>query len=97
MTNVDWYFMVFNALWIIGLSLLIAVLSYASYFATQQKKQFKQALEIHACRNIGLLGLVIFCIGLAGGVSAIWERIAWAALAIIFAYQACQAGKTIKS
>jgi hypothetical protein len=94
MTNVNWFFMSFNALWILGLGLTVASLSYASYLATQQKKQFKQALEIHACRNIGLLGLVIFCIGLAGGVSAIWEKITWAVLAIIFAYQTWQAGKT---
>jgi TRAP-type C4-dicarboxylate transport system permease large subunit len=94
MTNVDWPFLGFNALWILGLGLMIASLSYASYLATQQKEHFKQVLKMPACRKLGLLGLVIFCIGLAGGVSAIWERIVWAVLAIIFTYQAWQAGKT---
>jgi hypothetical protein len=94
MTNFDCFFMVFNALWILGLGFIIASLSYASFQAAQQKKQFKQALKMPACRKLGLLGLVIFCIGLAGGVSAIWERIVWAVLAIIFTYQAWLAGKT---
>ena len=56
MTNVDWFFMGFNALWILGLGLIIASLSYASYLATQQKKQFNQATEIAGLSKIRVAG-----------------------------------------
>jgi hypothetical protein len=39
------------------------------------------------------LGLVFFCLGWAGGVSAVWERLLWAVLALMFVLQTWQARK----
>ena len=90
---IDWYSVGFGALWILGLGLVVAALSFANYLAGQHKWRFKQALEMPACRIMLHLGLVFFCLGWAGGVSAVWERLLWAVLALIFVVQAWQARK----
>ena len=90
---IDWYSVGFGALWILGLGLVTAALSFANYLASQQKRRFRQALEMPACRIMIDLGLVFFCVGLAGGVSAVWERLLWAVLALVFALQTWQARK----
>ena len=93
MRMIDWYSVGFGALWIFGLGLVTAALSFAYYIASHQKWRFKQALTMPACRIMIDLGLVFFCLGWAGGVSVVWERLLWAVLALIFAVQAWQARK----
>ena len=90
---IDWYSVGFGALWIFGMGLMTATLSFANYLASQQKRRFKQVLEMPACRIIINLGLVFFCLGWAGGMSAIWERLLWAVLALMFALHTWQARK----
>jgi len=96
---IDWYSVGFSALWIFGIGLVTAALSFANYLASQQKLRFKQAcllrqaLEMSACRIMINLGLVFFCLGRAGSVPAVWERLLWAVLALMFALQAWQAKK----
>lgn len=90
---IDWYSFGFGALWILGLGLVTAALSFANYLASQQKRRFRQALEMAACRIMIDLGLVFFCLGWAGSVSAVWERLLWAVLALMFALQTWQARK----
>jgi hypothetical protein len=94
---IDWYLVGFGALWILGLGLVTASLSFAYYLASQQKQRFRQALEIPSCRIMISLGLVFFCLGLAGGVSAVWERLLWAVLALMFALQTWLARKMSKA
>jgi len=90
---IDWYSVGFGALWIFGLGLVTAALSFAYYSASQKKRRFRQALEMHACRIMINLGLVFFCLGLTGSVSTVWQRIVWAILALIFAVWTWQARK----
>lgn len=93
MRMIDWYSVGFGALWILGMGIVTAALSFANYMASQQKRRFRQALEMPAYRIMIDLGLVFFCLGWAGNLSAIWERILWAVLALMFAAQAWQARK----
>jgi hypothetical protein len=90
---IDWYSVGFGALWILGLGLVTTALSFANYLVSQQKRRFKQALAMPSCRIMIDLGLVFFCLGWAGSVSVVWERLLWAVLALIFAVQAWQARK----
>ena len=87
---IDWYSVGFGALWIFGLGLEVAALSFANYLASQQKRRFRQELEMPACRIMIDLGLVFFCLGWTGSVSSTWERIVWAVLALIFAVRIWQ-------
>jgi hypothetical protein len=90
---IDWYSVGFGGLWIFGLGLEVAALSFANYMAGQQKRRFRQVLEMPACRMIIDVGLVFFCLGLTGSVSVTWERIVWAVLALLFGVQTWQARK----
>ena len=90
---IDWVVVGFGALWILGLGLVVATLSFANYLASQQKRRFGQALEMPACRIMIDLGLVFFCLGWTGSVSGTWGRIVWAVLALIFAVRTWQARK----
>jgi hypothetical protein len=90
---IDWVVVGFGALWILGLGLVVATLSFANYLASQQKRRFRQVLEMPACQIMIDLGLVFFCLGWTGCMSAVWERLFWAVLALIFAVQTWQARK----
>jgi hypothetical protein len=90
---IDWVSVGFGGLWILGLGLLTAALSFANYSANQPKRRLRQVLDIPACRIMIDLGLVFFCLGWAGGVSVVWERLLWAVLALIIAVHAWQGRK----
>ena len=91
---IDWYSVGFSALWILGLGLMVATLSFTYYQAGQQKQRFRQALEIPTCRIMIGMGLVFFTLGWTGSVSSTWERIVWAVLALLFMVLTWQATKT---
>jgi hypothetical protein len=92
---IDWYLVGFSALWIFGVGLVTAALSFANYLASQQRRRFRQALETPACRVMIDLGLLFFCLGWAGRVLTVWERLLWALLGIMFAVRIWQTGKII--
>jgi hypothetical protein len=93
---IDWYSVGFGVLWIFGLALVTASLSFAYYLADQQKRRFSQVLDMPVYQIWVNLGLVLFCLGWLGAVSALWERIAWGVLALIFVMQTWLAKKKSK-
>ncbi len=90
---IDWVAVGFGALWIFGLSLVTAALSFANSLASQQEQRFRQVLERPVYQIMINLGLVLFCLGWTGGVPAVWERLLWVVLALLFALQVWQAAK----
>ena len=89
---IDWYSIIFNALWIIGLGFEVAGLSFADYVANQQKRPFRKVLGTSPCGLMIDLGFMLFCLGwtgLAGG----WERIIWGMLTLIFMVRTWQKRK----
>jgi hypothetical protein len=90
---IDWYSASFSALWITGLGFVTAGLSIANFIGIRQNIRFKQAIEMPPCRTMIGLGLVFFCLGLAGSVSTVWEHLLWAILALIFALQSWRTRK----
>ncbi len=93
---IDWVSVGFGALWIFGLALVTAALSSANYLAghlSRQQRRFSQTLELPVYRVMIALGLVFFCLGWAGSVSALWERLLWVVLALLFTLQIWQARK----
>ena len=91
---IDWVLVGFGALWILGLGVALAALSYANYLAGQDKRPFVQVLSLPGYQIVINLGLALFCTGWAGSVSTGWERLLWIVLALLFAWQAWQVGKT---
>ena len=84
---IDWYSLIFNAIWILGLGFLTAGLSMAVYVKSQMNWRLERALKAPSCRRMIGLGLVFFCLGQTGGVATLWERILWIVLALVFGLQ----------
>ena len=84
-----------NALWIAGLALALAALSYTDW---QRKlaappRSLRQALNTPGFQAAFTLGLVLFCVGVALGDQPWWQRILWAVLAVASAWLALTAWK----
>jgi hypothetical protein len=90
---IDWYSVVFSALWIVGLGIVIAGLSLAYYLANKHNIRFRQAFEISAYKTKLGLGMVCFCAGQAGG-AVLWGRLVWIALVLFFVLQTIHDRKT---
>lgn len=91
MTQIDWAGVARNALWIVGLSVVLASWSWAGWLAHTQHIGLRKALEQAALQASFSLGLLLFSAGLAWGATQIWERIAWSIIAIVFVWQAIAA------
>jgi len=90
---IDWVSVGFGTLWVLGLGIVTATISFAYYLASQNNQRFKRVMEIPACHFMINLGLILFCVGVAGGVSEVWERLLWAVMALMFMFQIWQARK----
>ena len=90
MTNldlIDWRLVGFSALWISGLSVLLAAFSFADYTASQRRLRTRDVLRWPSYQAALCAGLVLFCLGLVGSAHAWWAQVLWGALAVAFAYQ----------
>ncbi len=88
---IDWGLVSFSALWIVGLSIILAACSFADYNAAEQRLRTRTVLRGPSYQAAINAGLVLFCLGLMGSSRAWWEQLLWSALAITFAYLAIAA------
>jgi hypothetical protein len=85
---IDLWFVASNSLWILGLSILLAVLSWASWAASLSEDArgmpaFRAALARPGAQRAAWLGAALFCAGMAATGRGWWERVLWGALALI--------------
>lgn len=88
MQLIDWPGVVRNALWILGLSIVLAAWSYVWWDAGQRRVRWRHAFNWPLLHVPVSLGFLIFVISLCWSGRTIWERVAWAILALAFAWQA---------
>ncbi len=88
---IDWRLVSFSALWIAGLSLILAACSFADYSAAERHLRTRTVLRQPGYQAAINAGLVLFCLGLMGSSRTWWEQVLWGALAIAFAYLALTA------
>ena len=81
---IDWGALAANALWIIGLGLALAGLSFAGFEASSQQVKLAQVLSQRRFDLTLNLAGIIFCSGLAAASSQLLEIILWVVLAILF-------------
>jgi hypothetical protein len=84
---IDWLNLFSNSLWILGLALALATLSYASWEASLHKEKFRSRLNRAPIQAALSLAGVLFCAGLAATSDSTLEIVLWAALAAAFAAQ----------
>ena len=84
---IDWVGLASNALWILGLTVGLATMSYASWQASIHKEKFTTRLKwIPIQISLNLAGL-LFSAGLAATSDARLEIVLWTVLALAFAAQ----------
>jgi len=84
---IDWRLVGFSALWLSGLSVILAAFSFGDYTASQRRLRTRQVLGWPGYQAAFNAGLVLFCLGLAGTAPALWQQLLWAVLAVAFGYQ----------
>lgn len=88
MNSIDWFGVFSNALWIVGLAVALAAVSYADWRRRLRhpRQTLRQALGRPAFQAAWSLGLLLVCVGLALTSEPWWQRLLWAALAVAFVY-----------
>lgn len=85
-----------GALWVLGLGIVLATFSYASWWASFYQAGLRRAWGRPAFTLPLDLGLALVCAGFAVAGREWWEWLLWGALAVLFAAQAGYAGWRIK-
>lgn len=88
---IDWRLLGFSALWLSGLALLLAAVSFADYAAHARQTKTRAVLGEPGYQVALNAGLLLFCLGLVGSAQNWWEQALWLLLAAAFAYQGWQA------
>lgn len=76
-----------NSLWIVGLAVILATLSWANGAALAEGLRFRKVWSRKAVRGAAYLGLTLFCVGLAATASTWWEQLLWSLLALSWSVQ----------
>ena len=74
---IDWYSVAANSLWILGLAVLLATLSYSDWKRSVEKRSLRSVLGEFTpslCINFGLF---LFCSGLLATSTTWWETAGW--------------------
>jgi hypothetical protein len=80
-----------NSLWILGLAVLLAALSWARWIASTERSRLRVVLKRPPVQIALDVGLFLFCAGLAATGRAWWERVLWGLLAAAWVFQAWSA------
>jgi putative inorganic carbon (HCO3(-)) transporter len=81
---IDWVGAGAGAIWIIGLAVVFATVSRARWLASERRTSFGAVLGEPGYQWACHGGLALLSAGLAPGTPVPWQRVAWAALALLF-------------
>lgn len=84
---IDWRLVAFSALWILGLSVLLATFSFADYAAHVQSARLRDVLKRRDYQLGFYAGLTLVALGLTGSARMGWKTAIWILLTVAFAYQ----------
>ncbi len=79
---IDLWGVMANGLWILGLAVVLAALSWADWKAKASSTPLRVTLAKAPVQRILNLGLALFCAGLAATATSWWQRILWGALSL---------------
>jgi hypothetical protein len=74
---INWLSLFLNSLWILGLAVLLAALSYHYWLAIEGGQPLRLILQGRSFQRFAWLGLALVSAGLAGTSQQLWERIVW--------------------
>ncbi len=74
-----------NSLWVLGLTVLLATFSWASWVAQREGARFREVCARSPGRRWTCVGLALFCAGAAATGRSWWEQVLWTLLAAAWA------------
>ena len=96
MSLINWNSLISNAIWIISLAWLLAVLSMSIWSARENDRKLSAELD-RPNRQMQLnLGGMLFCVGLALVSEELWQMIILIALGILFLVQLVLAARAMQ-
>ena len=84
---INWFGVFANSLWILGLAVALATLSYASWQASIYHIKTRQQLKQPGILISFSAAAVLFCAGMAATSDKVWEIVIWSVLGILFIIQ----------
>lgn len=95
---IDWYGVFHNALWVLGLAIALASLSYSDWQrrTSEPRVGFRAMLGQPGFQTAFSVGMVLFCAGIALGGAVWWQTLGWALLALAFAWLAFSSWRRLR-
>jgi hypothetical protein len=93
---IDWVGVATNSLWLLGLAVCLAVISYADWNAHSDHRRLYDVLQQPTFRLPLWSGLTLFCTGVALSGGRWWERALWGVLTVMATAEVWRAGRTSK-
>jgi hypothetical protein len=81
---IDWGNLAFASLWILGLSSVLSAIGFADYQAHVKKVRLRQVLRDSNYQRVLNGGMALFCLGMIGSSTRVWEQVIWALLTLAF-------------
>jgi hypothetical protein len=78
---INWFSLLFNSFWIVGLAIGLAALSYQFWEARQSQTSLRIQLGQPSFLASFWAGFGLVCVGLAGTTAVMWETAVWLMMA----------------
>ena len=96
MSLINWNSLISNAIWIISLAWLLAVLSMSIWSARENNRKLSAELDRPNHQMQLNLGGMLFCVGLALVSEQLWQMLILIALGVLFLVQVVLAARAMQ-
>jgi phosphatidylglycerophosphate synthase len=90
---INWWNLITNSIWILALSLALAVVGIAYYQAQREGEKLRQVLKTPKYTLTLNISGVVFCLGMALTSTKWWDVLLWIVFVGLFGYQIFQSIK----
>jgi hypothetical protein len=84
---IDWFNVLANALWILGLAVLLATVSLAHWLGGLKKKPLRQVLLGPDFHLVAAIGILVFALGFVLLVTPWWHKVPWVGIMALSMWQ----------
>ena len=90
---IDWWALLHNSFWVLGLALGLGTLGVAYYEANRSQVRLREKLGEPGFQLSVNTGMMLFCLGLLFSSQAWWGYVLWGLMAAAFAWQVVWHGR----
>ena len=84
---INWFFLTFNAIWILACGIVLATLSYAVWVTSMQHEKLRNIMALTTYQISLYVAGFLFCLGLAGTSHQWWQIVIWLIIVVLFTIQ----------